>query len=205
MIFLKVLRIFINRFNSFVSVCDLWFLLGKNRTMVNFASLKIRGKSNFSIHKDSFISFGKNLRINNGYLNNPIGRQIRTLIVVKKGGELILGNNIGISSSCIVCTSSISIGDNTLIGGDVCIYDTDFHSLDFALRNTPEDNHNVVSKPISIGRNVFIGAHVIILKGVTIGDNSIIGAGSVVSKDVPENQIWVGNPAKFVKFVSNEI
>lgn len=49
--------------------------------------------------------------------------------------------------------------------------------------------------------NVFIGAKCIILKGVTIGENSVIGAGSVVTKNVPANQIWAGNPAKFIKNV----
>ena len=43
------------------------------------------------------------------------------------------------------------------------------------------------------------GAHSIILKGVTIGARSIIGAGSVVTKDVPANEVWLGNPAKFYK------
>lgn len=47
--------------------------------------------------------------------------------------------------------------------------------------------------------NVFIGARCIILKGVTIGENSIVGAGSVVTKSIPANEIWAGNPAKFIR------
>ena len=53
--------------------------------------------------------------------------------------------------------------------------------------------------PVVIGGNVFIGARCIILKGVTIGENSIIGAGSVVTKSIPANEIWAGNPAKFIR------
>ena len=54
-------------------------------------------------------------------------------------------------------------------------------------------------KPVAICDNAFIGAKSIILKGVTIGENSVIGAGSVVTKSVPANQIWAGNPAKFIR------
>lgn len=52
---------------------------------------------------------------------------------------------------------------------------------------------------VYIGDNVFIGTGTIISKDVRIGENSIIGAGSVVTKDIPDNEIWAGNPARFIK------
>ena len=55
------------------------------------------------------------------------------------------------------------------------------------------------SKPVKIGDNVWIGMNSCILPGVEIGNNSIIGSGSVVTKNIPENEIWVGNPAKFIR------
>ena len=55
------------------------------------------------------------------------------------------------------------------------------------------------TKPVIIKQNVFIGAHSTILKGVTIGENSIIGACSVVTKNIPDNEVWAGNPAKYIK------
>jgi len=58
---------------------------------------------------------------------------------------------------------------------------------------------NKIKKPVIIEDNVFIGAHSLILKGVIIGENSIIGAGSVVTKSIPANQIWGGNPSKFIR------
>lgn len=53
--------------------------------------------------------------------------------------------------------------------------------------------------PITIEDHAFIGAHSIILKGVTIGKCSIVGAGSVVTHNIPEHEIWAGNPAKFIR------
>lgn len=61
-------------------------------------------------------------------------------------------------------------------------------------------------KSIKIGRNVWIGSNSTILPGVTVGDNAVIGAGSVVTRDVPENMVAAGNPAKVIKciFEGNE-
>ena len=60
----------------------------------------------------------------------------------------------------------------------------------------------MIPKRVNIGKNVWIGSGSIILPGVTIGDNSIIGAGSVVTKNIAENSIAVGNPAKVIKTIS---
>ena len=93
----------------------------------------------------------------------------------------------------------INFGNNVMIGGNTVIYDTNFHSLDPSLRNTNNDKVYAKKAAVNIKDNVFIGAHTTILKGVTIGENSVIGACSVVSKDIPPNEIWAGNPAKFIK------
>ena len=52
---------------------------------------------------------------------------------------------------------------------------------------------------VYIGNNVFIGAHTIITNPVRIGDGAIIGAGSLVTKDIPANEVWAGNPARFIR------
>lgn len=85
------------------------------------------------------------------------------------------------------------------MGGGTSIYTTDFHSLDPIIRASDEDQKYRRCASVVIRDNVFIGAKCIILKGVTIGENSIIGAGSVVTKNVPANQIWAGNPAKYIR------
>lgn len=143
------------------------------------------------------IFIGNGVSINSSRGADPIGGDCCTILYTRMGGEIHIEDKVGLSNTAIVATKKVSIGYQTNIGAGVKIYDTDFHSL------LPEERYNgdtnVNSKQVIIGRNVFIGAHSIILKGVVIGDNSVIGAGSVVTKNIPENEIWAGNPAKFVR------
>lgn len=90
----------------------------------------------------------------------------------------------------------VTIGDDCFIGPNVSIY-TACHSTNPEKRNTRDE----WAKPVTIGNNVWIGGSVTILPGVTVGNNVTIGAGSVVTKDIPDNEIWAGNPAKFIKKV----
>jgi len=69
------------------------------------------------------------------------------------------------------------------------------------IRKSKDDMKNRVKKPVVVKDNAFIGARSIILKGVTIGNNSIVGAGSVVTKSIPDNEIWAGNPARFIRSI----
>lgn len=163
-------------------------------------NVKFRGKVYFKVvgHKTKGkIVIGENVNINSSLSSNPIGGDIHTIIYTRPNGSICIGNNVGISNATIVSETKVIIGDHTNIGGGTKIYDTDFHSLN------PHDrlngDCNIKSKPVVIGQRVFIGGHSIILKGVTIGDNAVIGAGSVVTKDVPSNEIWAGNPARYIK------
>ena len=144
-------------------------------------------------------TIGDNFAMNNGAKGNPIGSFRRCTFVVDRGATLTIGDNVGISQAALVCHKSITILNNVKIGGGTCIYDTDFHSLDPQIRAGSDDIRHRAEKPVLIKSNAFIGAHCIILKGVTIGENSIVGAGSVVTKSVPDNQIWAGNPARFIR------
>lgn len=145
------------------------------------------------------ISIGENVRINSKESANPgIGGCTKTVLSVPTG-ELIIGDNVGMSNVAVTCCNKVEICNNVLIGGNVKIYDTDFHSLDPDLRGKGRNIDVPVTKPICIKENAFIGAHSIILKGVTIGRNAVIGAGSVVTKDVPDGEVWGGNPAKKIR------
>lgn len=90
----------------------------------------------------------------------------------------------------------VEIGDNAFIGPNVSIY-TACHPLAPCERNTGVE----WSEGVTIGNNVWIGGSVTIIPGVKIGNNVVIGAGSVVTKNVPDNEVWAGNPAKFIKKV----
>ena len=122
--------------------------------------------------------------------------RLRTLTPLAK---IIIGNNTGMNGMSITARSkSIRIADNCRIGPNVVIVDSDFHALMPAeVRKTSPGFE--FDRDVIINENVWIGMNTTILKGVTIGKNSIIGAGSVVVKDIEENCIAAGVPAKKVK------
>ena len=161
-------------------------------------SFKINGFPYINISKGGELYIGKNFQLNSSLRSNPIGRNHRSILFVGKNATLKIGDKVKISGCAIVAMKEIIIEDNVMIGGNTVIYDSDFHAVETLKRlsNIPGDinkNHRV-----RIRKNVFIGAHSIILKGVEIGENSVIGAGSVVFTKVPSNQVWAGNPAKFI-------
>lgn len=143
------------------------------------------------------ISIGDYVRINSCLSANPIGGENKTIITVMPYSSIVIGNNVGISNSAIISQNKIIIEDNVRIGAGCKIYDTDFHSIYFEKRL--EGDEDIQTSPVHIKKNVFIGSYTIILKGVTIGESSVIGAGSVVTKDVPDGEVWAGNPAKYIK------
>lgn len=150
------------------------------------------------IHPKSTFKLGKNV-ILNSYDN--VGWICKTAIYVRKGAILNIGDNVGISSSLLFSSNSITIGANVKIGGGTRIFDTDFHNTrNYLERRDPIlDGPKAISKPIVIEDDVFIGTNCTIGKGITIGAHSIIAAGSVVTKSVPSNEVWGGNPATFIK------
>ena len=163
-------------------------------------NLKINGRIYCVSNTRDGIEIGDDVSINSSLSGNPIGGDTKTILFAKGNGKIRIGNNCGISNATIFATDTITIENNVRIGGGTKIYDTDFHYLDLERRLQEEGG---VKKPVVIKEGAFVGAQTIILKGVTIGKEAVIGAGSVVTKSVPAGEIWAGNPAKFIRSISN--
>ncbi len=115
------------------------------------------------------------------------------------GLNITIGKNVFINSGCCFQDQGgIEIGDNVLIGQQVVLATLN-HDLQ------PEKRGNMFPAPIKIGNDVWIGAHATILSGVNIGNGAVVAAGAVVTKDVPENTVVGGVPAKIIKTIGNKL
>jgi acetyltransferase-like isoleucine patch superfamily enzyme len=113
--------------------------------------------------------------------------------------SLIVGTNVFIGRNTYLgAWKPISIGSDTLIGAYCYIISANHR---FAAPDVPVRMQGYDGAPITIGRNVWLGAHVIVLPGVIIGDNAVVGAGSVVTTSVPEGEIWAGVPARRIRSI----
>jgi maltose O-acetyltransferase len=125
------------------------------------------------------------------------------------GRHIHIGDNVFINFDCVFLDGAdIVIGDNTAIGPRVQFL-TVGHPVDPAARTRLDPATGqpfgayASNKPITIGRDCWIGAGAIILGGVTIGDGTTIGAGSVVTRDVPAGMIAAGNPCRGIRPVAS--
>jgi acetyltransferase-like isoleucine patch superfamily enzyme len=191
----------------------------KNWNKIKFKIYGVKFGSNFRVYNKIYLTFGRraeltigdNFTFTSGGGINPISRNKRGQIFIVSGAKISVGNNSGISSSCLWAKEKITIGNYVNIGADCIIMDTDAHNLDWQIRagllrdvknRIIEDSTSAKSAPVTIEDYAFIGTRSIILKGVTIGARSIIAAGSVVSRSIPPDCIAGGNPCKVIKQIN---
>ena len=169
-------------------------VLGDNVQIVGKLNLIVRGGVK------SKIKIGNNFYFSSGDSVNPIASNLQGSIFLEKDASLVIGDNVGMSSTRMWIHDSITIGNHVKIGACVLLTDTDAHPIDYVSRRF--SNEGTKSAPIVIEDDVWIGAHCVVLKGVTIGARSCIGAGSVVTKNIPADCIAAGNPCKIIKKLS---
>lgn len=112
---------------------------------------------------------------------------------INYGRNTSIGNNVFINFNCtILDLGGVTIEDNVMIAPNVSLL-SEGHPI------SPKERQVLTTGKIHIKKNVWIGANATILQGVTIGENSVVASGAVVSKDVPDNVVVGGIPAKIIK------
>lgn len=123
--------------------------------------------------------------------------------------RLVIGKNCKIGDNVhIVASKKVIIGDDCLMASKIFISDTNHGDYtNEKLMSSPSvapDDRPLYTAEVSIGDRVWIGENVVILPGVTIGHGVIIGANSIVNRDIPENCIVAGSPARIIKTWNDE-
>ena len=177
-----------------------WFKLLMKVTKVDYGkNLLLKGIPVIFNKGGAKLIIGEKCVIKSSFLSNLVGLYSRTIIVTREpGAQIKIGNNVGISGATIYARKGITIGDNTMIGGNAKILDNDFHPLDVEAR-LADDRSQIGTREIVIGRNCFIGCNSLILKGTVLGDGCVVGAGAVVAGKFEDNCVIAGNPAKVIK------
>ena len=126
------------------------------------------------------------------FLGN-IGENSRVMppVTVVRGNSVKIGKNVVVmNNSLFMAAGGITIEDDVLVAANVQIISNN-HDL--------HDHAVLTCKPVRLKRNCWIGAGATILPGITVGENAVVGAGAVVTKDVEDNTVVGGNPARLIK------
>lgn len=148
---------------------------------------------------------GKNVVIPHKNLVNLYGcrigdnSKIGAFVEIQKNVKI--GKNVKISSHAFIC-EGVTIGDEVFISHGVNFINDKYPHACVAGKLATERDWKVI--PTLVKKGASIGTGSVIMCGITIGENAVVGAGSVVTKSIPGNEIWAGNPARFLKKLVNE-
>lgn len=147
----------------------------------------------------------KYIKLGNGFTSG-FGCRLEAVVLKNKNKSenlISFGHNVQINDYVhIAAGESIIIGNNVLIASKVFITDLNHGNYSNEIPDSPlsfPNDRAIITKPVIIAENVWLGEGVCVLPGCIIGFGSIIGAASVVTKNIPPNSIAVGNPAKVIK------
>lgn len=119
------------------------------------------------------------------------GTYLTPPLMIDCGSRVFLGRNVFANHHLTMMSlGTITIEDGVMLGPEVGL---------FTVNHEPRNIRTIMTKEIHIKKNAWIGARVSILPGVTIGEKAIVGTGSIVTKDIPDNCVAVGNPARVIK------
>lgn len=170
-----------------------------SRNAISLIITKIFYRNYRLIRRPAFIRGRKSINGANG-LTTGIGCRF-DLEGRKK--TLFIGENCQLGDYVhIVALQNVTIGDNVLMASKIFISDTnhgEYNSEYQSSPNVPPSQRELISLPVKIGNNVWIGENVVVLPGTKIGDGCIIGANSVVNRNIDDNCIAVGAPARVIK------
>ena len=162
-------------------------------------NMMLQGKTLIRTRKHGDIVVGNNVIFNSQRSTNLVGLVGPTILDTLGGGKIEVGDYSGFSSVVMSSRTSIKIGSHVKIGGNVRIFDHDFHALEADIRRASEDRKHIRSRPVVIEDDCFVGTNAIILKGTHLGARVIVAAGSVVfGLDVPPDSLVKGNPAQII-------
>jgi len=207
---MNLLRLFITNFSllTFKTVvvnCVMKGVRDKNSLIALQGNITFKAANSSKINiKKGFLFLNKSFRVkepfqamiemgNNAEINVDATFSIHSgcHIIVLENAKLNLGSGYINRNVKIRCYQEITIGSNVAISENVTIWDSDAHAI--------TGKENEMTQSIHIGDNVWIGNNVTVLKGVTIGNGAIIAAGAVVTKDIPNDCLAAGIPAKVIK------
>lgn len=202
----KVLFNLLDRFHDrfFLNgLSKLWWLEARLRG-ANLGSVRFLGRALIKLNPQSIVCIEDNCclisdqrRVSSGNIYSPC--RIQTHL---ETAQIFIGAGVGLNGTSIVCRSQrISIGAGSMLAPNCVIMDSPFHNLLPASDRKLYEGKDL-DQDIWIGKNVWIGSGCLILPGASIGDNSVIGSHSVVKGDILANSLYIGSPARFVRYLS---
>ncbi len=191
---IKVINKFVNVIMSRIQPYRDYAFLKCKGVDTKFGYVKLIGLPHIHKVSGSTIKIAKGCTLISKTRGNYAGINHQVILATTTASaEIIIGENFGASGSAIVAQKSIIIGNDSGLGANSHLYDTDFHPVGWRI------NTHVKSSPITIGNHVWVSSNCIILKGVKLANDTVVGAGSIVTSSTSEGCVIAGKKAEYIR------